>query len=217
MSYILDALRRAEADRERERGTVPSLHAQPAPDGTPPRAGSLPRWLPWAGGGLLLMAGVGAGVWWAGKPQEAPVAASAPVPAAAPVASAVLPAAPVPAPVIAPAPAPAAAASVSPYLPPVPPPVVAAPAPAPAPRAAPAVEPVRLPLFSELPEATRRELPRLALGGSVYSDDPRSRLVVINGEVLHEGARLGNDLVLEQIRPRELVLRYKGQPYRQPL
>ena len=65
--------------------------------------------------------------------------------------------------------------------------------------------------------ATRRELPRLALGGSVYSDDPRSRLVVINGEVLHEGARLGNELVLEQIRPRELVLRFKGQAYRQPL
>jgi general secretion pathway protein B len=217
MSYILDALRRAEADRERERGAVPGLHAQPVPEGTATRAGSLPRWLPWAGGGLLLIAGVGAGVWWAGSPPEA----AAPVPAAAPapVASAVIPPVPVPvpAPVTAPAPPPALAASASPYLPPVPPPAPVVAAPAPAPRAAPAVEPARLPLISELPEATRRELPRLALGGSVYSDDPRSRLVIINGEVLHEGARLGNEFVLEQIRPRELVLRFKGQAFRQPL
>ncbi|WP_414708832.1 general secretion pathway protein GspB, partial [Roseateles sp.] len=47
--------------------------------------------------------------------------------------------------------------------------------------------------------------------------DPASRLVIVNGEVLHEGARLGSDLVLEQIRPRELVLRFKGQRYRQPV
>lgn len=220
MSYILDALRRAEADRERERGAVPGLHAQPVPEGAPARSTPPRRWLPWAGGGLLLIAGLGAGVWWAGSARDAvpPAPAPSPAPSTAPAAV------PAPAPVastITPAPAPstslpaAPAASVSPYLPPVPPPaaVVAPPAPAPAPRA----EPARLPLVNELPEATRRELPRLALGGSVYSDDPRSRLVIVNGEVLHEGARLGPDLLIEQIRPRELVLRYKGQAYRQPL
>lgn len=230
MSYILDALRRAEADRERERGSVPGLHAQPVPDGTPARSTSPRRWLPWAGGGLLLIAGLGAGVWWAGGMRDAATPAPAPSPAPS-TAPAALPSPP-PAPVasaIAPAPAPstalptAPAASVSPYLPPVPPPaaVVAPPAPAPAPapaaRATPVAEPTRLPLVNELPEATRRELPRLALGGSVYSEDPRSRLVIVNGEVLHEGARLGPDLLIEQIRPRELVLRYKGQAYRQPL
>lgn len=226
MSYILDALRRAEADRERERGAVPGLHAQPVPEGAPARSTPPRRWLPWAGGGLLLIAGLGAGVWWAGSARDAaaPAPAPSPAPSTAPSpAPAAVPVAP-PAPVastITPAPAPstvlpaAPAASVSPYLPPVPPPaaVVAPPAPAPAPRA----EPARLPLVNELPEATRRELPRLALGGSVYSDDPRSRLVIVNGEVLHEGARLGPDLLIEQIRPRELVLRYKGQAYRQPL
>lgn len=220
MSYILDALRRAEADRERERGSVPGLHAQPVPEGAPARSTPPRRWLPWAGGGLLLIAGLGAGVWWAGgtrdavppapAPSPAPSTAPAAVPAPAPVASTITPA-PAPSTALPAAPA----ASVSPYLPPVPPPaaVVAPPAPAPAPRA----EPARLPLVNELPEATRRELPRLALGGSVYSDDPRSRLVIVNGEVLHEGARLGPDLLIEQIRPRELVLRYKGQAYRQPL
>jgi general secretion pathway protein B len=40
---------------------------------------------------------------------------------------------------------------------------------------------------------------------------------MINGEVAREGAKLGADLVLEQIGPRELVLRFKGQRYRQPV
>jgi general secretion pathway protein B len=87
---------------------------------------------------------------------------------------------------------------------------------APAPPAAPAPE-ARIPRLAELPESTRRELPALVISGSVYSDDPASRFVMVNGEAVREGARLGADLVLEQIRPRELVLRFKGQRYRQPV
>ena len=68
-----------------------------------------------------------------------------------------------------------------------------------------------------MPESTRRELPRLTISGSVYSDDPASRFVIVNGEVVREGARLGADLSLEQIRQHELVLRFKGQRYRQPV
>jgi general secretion pathway protein B len=120
------------------------------------------------------------------------------------------------------------AASASPYLPPLPPPGAVAAAPAPAPRVAalpaavPAAPPApapeaRIPRLAELPEATRRELPKLTISGSVYSDDPASRFVMINGEVAREGAKLGADLVLEQIGPRELVLRFKGQRYRQPV
>lgn len=191
MSYILDALRRAEADRERERGQVPGLHTQPLNDPAAAPAPGPRRWLPWAGGGLLLLAGIGAGSWLTGSPPETPA-----------------PAALQPAPLVVSAPPPQPAASVSPYLPPAPPPapVVAAP---------PAEVPI--PRLSDLPESTRRALPQLAIGGSVYSDDPASRMVIINGEVLREGARLGADLVLEQIGPRELLLRFRGQRYRMPV
>jgi general secretion pathway protein B len=65
--------------------------------------------------------------------------------------------------------------------------------------------------------ALKREMARLGVSGSVYSDDPASRFVIVRGEVVHEGATLGPELVLEQIRPHELVLRYKGQRMRQPL
>ncbi|MFN3304095.1 MAG: general secretion pathway protein GspB, partial [Roseateles sp.] len=129
-----------------------------------------------------------------------------PAPAPAPAPTAALPAAPAP------------VASASPYLPPVPPPAaIATPAPPREPVAAASAVEAPVPGLAELPESTRRELPRLTISGSVYSDDPASRFVMINGEVQREGARLGPELVLERIAPRELVLRFKGQRYRQPV
>lgn len=216
MSYILEALRRAEADRERERGQVPGLHAQPlAAAATAPGAGRRQALVWAAGAGLLLLAGWGLGRWWAGEPAAskvpappavtaAPAAVPAPVQPALPVAQ--LPAS-APPPVVAAAPSPVATATL-----PMPP-VTAKPAPLPAPQT-PAE--ARIPRLAELPEGLRRELPKLAISGSVYSDDPAGRFVIINGDVAREGAVLAPQLVLEQIQPRELVLRYKGQRFRQP-
>jgi len=238
MSYILEALRRAEADRERERGQVPGLHTQPLPvnEAAPSAPGR--RWLPWTGGGLLLLAGVGVGTWLAGAPHEAapplppaPAAITAPPAELAPAPVTVSP--PLAPPVVGDPQRLPPTGAASPYLPPMPPPgtvavtppprpaatptpVVASPA-RPGPAAAPGGSEAPVPRLSELPEGLRRELPSLAIGGSVYSDDPASRLVIVNGEVQHEGAKLGADLVLEQIRPRELLLRFKGQRYRQPI
>lgn len=213
MSYILDALRRAEADRERERGQVPGLHTT-APVTGAAAAAHPRRWLPWAGAGLLLLAGIGAGSWWAGAPREAAVPPPAPATPAP---------APPPAPVVLPAPAAAPVqpppASTSPYLPPAPPPapVAAPPAPAPQPAAPMPAAEAPIPRLAELPENVRRELPKLVVSGSVYSDDPASRFVIINGEVMREGGKPGAELVLEKIGPRELVLRFRGQRFRQPV
>lgn len=54
MSYILDALKRANSERERERGTVPGLHSQPV---LPPSAqnGDDPRFWWFLGGGALVL------------------------------------------------------------------------------------------------------------------------------------------------------------------
>ena len=46
MSYILEALRRAESERERKRGGVPGLHAQPVPSPSPDDLGER-RGAPW--------------------------------------------------------------------------------------------------------------------------------------------------------------------------
>ena len=81
-----------------------------------------------------------------------------------------------------------------------------------APGAAPAAEP-RVHAQAELPEDIRRDLPKLVIGGSSYSGDAASRMVMINGQVFHEGDRLGPDLVLERIRLKSAVLAFKGWRY----
>ena len=66
---------------------------------------------------------------------------------------------------------------------------------------------------AELPEEIRRDLPKLVIGGSSYSGDAASRMVMINGQVFHEGDRLAPDLVLERIRLKSAVLSFKGWRY----
>lgn len=80
MSYILDALKRADA--ERERGAVPGLHAQPAALPLPDEPGSttLPPWA-WGLGGLGL-AVVAMLAWSLWRDDPAPAAPPSPPPLA---------------------------------------------------------------------------------------------------------------------------------------
>ncbi|UUX95600.1 general secretion pathway protein GspB [Aquabacterium sp. J223] len=82
---------------------------------------------------------------------------------------------------------------------------------APAAPAASAPSAERLPSLAELPEALRRELPALSVGGAMYSEQPSQRMLVLNGQVLRERDTVAPGLVLEQIRLRSAVMNYKGQ------
>lgn len=241
MSYILDALRKADA--ERERGGVPGLHAQPVPavSGDAETAPRMPPWA-WAIGGLTI-ALIGVGAWQMMQPDAAPprvaiaaatpqpslsppVAAPAPPPEATSTQLAPPPVTPAPA-VQAPAPVPAAPMAA----PPAPPARVAqAPQPRPAKRpapersiaaapparpAAPAAEPqAPIPALAELPEHIRRELPAMTIGGSIYSPNPKNRFVIVNGQIFHENDKLAPDLWLETIQLKSAVLKYKDLRYR---
>lgn len=91
MSYILDALRRAEA--ERGRGTVPGLHSPATPPGGPATVAPSGRQSRWVGLAAVLLLALGAGLgWWL-----RPVPAAAPPAADAAVAATATPAASVPA------------------------------------------------------------------------------------------------------------------------
>lgn len=210
MSYILDALRRAEA--ERERGSVPGLHAQTQAvassrldeQGHRRRPGAL-GW-PAAAVLALLLALLGAAIfsWWSRGDDRRP--ATPAVIKAAPAAAA--PSSP---------PTPQQRAPVAPPLPaprraaPTPAPVIA---PSPARPAAPATLIERpVPTVGELPEAIRRALPPLQTGGAMYSETPAKRLLILNGQVFHEGDKVATDLVLEQIRLKGAVLSFRGQRY----
>jgi len=84
MSYILDALKRADTERERERGTVPGLHSQNLPSGSFQRdrqrqSTGLPRYA--TGAGLLALALVVTWYFWpAAESRQETASAPAVVP-----------------------------------------------------------------------------------------------------------------------------------------
>lgn len=260
MSFILDALKRADA--ERAHGRVPGLHSQAVPVGGPAPDRRQP-----ANPYLLLLGGVviallclalwnwlkpsGAAAPDAAPPLAArstptPIAASEPAPAPAPA----------PAPVPVPVPAARVAAATRPATPATPakpagtaPSAAAAPssrsAPGasdrsaikapiapktPAQPAAPAERPVVAqarapdeapkappvtpsPAVSELPQDIRQALPKLVISGAIYSETAAHRMLIINGQVFHEGENPAPGLALEQIKPKTAIFNFKGQRY----
>ena len=74
----------------------------------------------------------------------------------------------------------------------------------------------RLLTWSELPEAQRREVGSLAVSGAMHADQPALRMVVLNGQVFHEGDRLGPELQVLQIRLKSVVLSHRGQRFELP-
>jgi general secretion pathway protein B len=221
MSYILDALRRADA--ERERGGVPGLHTQPAPTESDDDAGTRTRGLrPWHWVVIGLAGGLAVAVALQWPSSEAPAiqAPPPPPPMSPPTSPPIVPpitAAPPPAPLpatVAPPPTapPATPVEIAPMRAmPKPAPATASAA-APAPIAA-ATAPTRVASLAELPADARRSLPPLAFGGSIYSNTPANRLLIVNGQLMHEGDSLGPGVTLEQIKPKAAVLTIGGQRY----
>ena len=242
MSYILEALKKAQA--ERQLGNAPDIHT-PAPVHLPAgsaRANRKPL-LAGLGAGLLIAGVVGALAWRGGVPAQPVVlaqtdsaspAASVPSDTPAPLAPAPTPPpAPVAAPVAAPAPTPAApkaarapspapAVAANPAAQEAVPQAVYLPAPAPArvadsPPAARAPEPIpeeTLRTLQQLPEAVQREVPKVAVGGYIYSPNPADRLLLVDKVLRREGEELAPGLVLERLMPKYAVMNYRGTRYR---
>ncbi len=238
MSYILDALKRADA--ERDCGAVPTLHSHAMP-----AAAKVPSRLPvanWIAAIAVLALVVGAALWWTLGRQPAPVVvmAPAPVPAPAPAVVAAVPAQPQ---TVTPAAPPAAAAPArpAPGVAPrktaeAPPRAVAAARPAASAAAAPAVAATTkattittapnasrpasaaapqgvIYSVAELPDDLRAQLPKLSISGATYSAQAAYRMLIVNGQVLHEGDEPAPGLTLETIRQKDAVLRFKGYRY----
>ncbi len=235
MSYILDALKRADA--ERTRGAVPGLHARQLPGSgyIAPMHTRHPVWLLTAGAALL--AAVAVGLWLWRTPPEAPrrpepLAAAPVAPAAKPLPMATQAARHPPPPtqpaVTAKAQGSSQNAAGQAVLPP---PMGTSPArnaattaanPAAATTAAPAVAtsvappaaPVATPLLSELPDTLRSQVPALTITGTVYAEDPKQRLLLVNNQVLPQGSVVAPELTLEDIRPRSSVFNFRGTRFR---
>lgn len=211
MSYILDALKRAES--ERSRGEVPNIHAPSVPIGSTEGEGHGSGLLSWVVVASLLIVLVAAVWWWSADTPVArvEVAMERPVqqPSAPPQAAA--PVAVVPKP-------PESVASV------IPPPLVFKPLPTQEPVKLPARPAVAQPpsppsteervyAVKELPPEIRTALPTVTVGGASYSENPSSRMLIINGQIYHEGDKLTPELTLQQIQLRTAVLSFRGYRY----
>lgn len=219
MSFILDALKKAESERSRSAGPVlMDVRIAPARQ-------RLPAWA-WIIGGVLLANLLLLGWVLLRQPVAiTPSVAAQPQQAVAPVAAPVS---------VAPAPVPGSIASPPAVEPVLTAPVAAmppAPAPAPAPTQAPApaaaaevTPPVAATSFPPLPRidnlptaqdlaAQGVPLPALQLILHVYDETPVNRYVLLNSRRLREGDEVADGVRVETIVPRGVVFSLRGQRF----
>lgn len=213
MSYILDALNRADA--ERERGSVPGLHARQTYAQTSKVSKANSRtWIALVA--TLTVASMAAGVWfWRAPADAAPPAiakftiAAAPAVAAPPAPPAPVSAAPVVIPTTTPKEtpkSPAVKSTVQPHT-------VSRPTPAEK-EVVTANVAVSIPLLSELSSSVRSQIPPLNITGAVYSKDPSQRVLLVNNQVLNQGGLAAPEVTLEEIRANSSVLSFRGTKFR---
>lgn len=231
MSYILDALRKS--DQQRQRGAAPTLRTAPVTAVAPKQPAFL---LVGLFAAVLLGAGIAIGWLRPWQPEQPPAPQAV---AAKPLDSSPRQAAPVP-PGITREPVPELRPQESV------PAAQSAPAPAPMNRVLPAganaMTRSRAPIaartapeeatpapeesvdtgrreqkvmtMAELPVPMQEQIPKMSISVHAYSAKTADRLVGINGRLLREGDYPAPDLRLEQITPDGMILSYKGYRFR---
>ncbi|MFQ5755267.1 MAG: general secretion pathway protein GspB [Acidiferrobacterales bacterium] len=232
MSYILDALRKSEQEREFSRVLT-------SPDERGAFSGFLkrPLWPLAVGVALVLIVlATSIRVWWEpGRPP--PVVTPAPtvaaVAASGPVAVEVAPAKPASAPgkhevhdlakqlaVVSPKPKRKHTAKVK-----GPPPVAtrAADTPVPTQTTAAAVEvwqtlpdPSLIPFLRQMPDRFRRKLPKMVINVHLYSADEDENLVYINNRQYRRGEKIAGRVLLEAVVEEGVVMNYEGTRFKLP-
>lgn len=217
MSFILDALRKSELERQRQSG--PSIAELPIARDD--------RRLPWVllAIGLLLAINVGGLLYFLLRDDTVAVAAveAGTAAAAVPVVMAPPAAAPTAAPISQPS-------AIEPTLADVGAPATgaipggSAPPPAPDPTLLPdspvsyAPAPISEypPSIDEMPAQATAGLPELSVDLHIYTDDPAKRAVFINGRRYQRGAVLAEGPTVEEITRDGAVLSYHGQRFLLP-
>jgi general secretion pathway protein B len=234
VSYILDALRKAE--RERNLGQVPTLDGLPV-DSTPVRR----RFWPWILGVALIANAIIVALVFLYPRNEIPSPRSrtAPLPAAETaeaeqdlgvIPDPAVPAESTPVPTVPPAaPSPDPSTTVAPGSPEEEVLEAIAQDAAPPPEeevieAAPPEETISapeddqdVPWLRDMPPEFRRSLPEFRIDAHLYSDDESRRFVMINLRKYREGERLNEGPQLEAVLPDGVLLSWQGQRFRYPL
>lgn len=206
MSYILDAL--VKADQERQRQGVPGLHT--VQSGLSARDGAQRRW-PVGVAGAMLAAGLLSLAWGRFWQGPAPVAALLPEPGR----GAPMPRVPAAPPAAAPADRPLAPSPVaSPSRPPVP--VREA-----MPERAQAIAAEKTPKpgsrlynIAELPPALQEQARKIKVAGFAQASDAGERLAIINDRAWREGDEVTTGLRVERIANDGVIFNLKGYRFR---
>ena len=229
MSYILDALKKADAERERE--SLQGIHAQPAHDWSvqalrpaPARLTALsfvlglavvvvPVFIAWRISGSQPSLPVAVGI----SPTATPMLLPDPLPAPALSEAAVTTARVVGVQVAPPRPIPSRIEPVMAPRKPTSAAVVAVVAPKPVQdrtvAAASAAIDDKLVTSVEMPDEVRRELPSLTISGAIHSENVANRFLIINGQIFHETEMPAPGVVLLNIKLKSAVLSFKGYRY----
>lgn len=227
MSFILDALKKSDSERQRRSG--PALFDVKV---APPRA-RLPIWA--VALGVLLGVNLLALIWFLTRPTPDTAASATLASSAAPVATTT------PSQPLAPAPAaaaadqrfnppliedrtladatpvePAASGNPADFLPAVPPPAGGAPD-SPAARVATAHTTPGLATRDDLVNAGQSQIPPAKLSLHVFDANPAKRFAFINGQRVVEGETMASGLRVEEIVADGVILSFRGTKFLSPI
>ncbi len=69
---------------------------------------------------------------------------------------------------------------------------------------------------SDLPPAIQQELPKVEISAHIYDSNASSRIISVHGSAFHEGDNVAAGLRLESIIPEGVILSYKGYRFYKP-
>ena len=71
-----------------------------------------------------------------------------------------------------------------------------------------------LPLLKDLPAIVQAEIPNLEYAGHTYSQNPSQRMIIINGKILREGNLIAPNIYLREITWEGLIIESNGTRFR---
>lgn len=74
--------------------------------------------------------------------------------------------------------------------------------------------PSPLPLLKDMPASLRTQIPKFSFAGHTYSQDPAQRMIIINNTIAREGDRIDLNTRLKEITWEGVIIDFKGISFR---
>jgi len=68
--------------------------------------------------------------------------------------------------------------------------------------------------LAQLPQHIQGEMPPLAISGSIYASESKDRMLLVGKQMVREGQEIAPGLVLQHVLPKSAVLQYKGYVFK---